>query len=99
MKAIITQKEILCKDEKVQYWEIKVGKRLFAKICFPWSANKDFKVEFYKPNLVITDIEDIHAAVEKCQKYCAEFYNITEITDSYKYPIELLACFADPLFD
>lgn len=96
MKAICTKKQTSCKDEKIPYWEIKAGRKTYAKIWYPWSGNgNEYRVEF--PHGTMTGCEDIFAAAEKCAKWCAEYFGITEIADKKGYPIDLLAAFESPL--
>lgn len=84
-----------------RYWTIKVGRKKYARINFPNNIHPDtFTIEFYQGiNGTITKIPDIHTAVEKCKKWCKEYFEIDEITDEKGYSLELLGCFEDPLLD
>lgn len=84
-----------------RYWTIKAGRKKYATINFPNNIHPDtFTIEFYQGiNGTITEIPDIHTAVEKCKKWCKEYFEIDEITDEKGYPLELLGCFEDKVFD
>lgn len=93
MKATVIEKESPMKN-----WEIKVGRKKYATVWFPNEFHpKTFVIEFYNPNLALTDIPDVHTAQGKVEKICRDFYGITEIVNKAGYPLKLLAVFEDEL--
>ena len=99
MKAIV--KEV--KTKTVRLWIVFEGTRIRSVIYFPNELHPEsFTVEFLFKHGVVdseTDIPDLNAAIEKCQELCKKHYGIDEITDEKGYPLKLLGCFEDPLFD